>query len=59
VSYHLAKLAEAGVVEREPGGQRLRLADRDRMHALLLAYKPTPDLLDAFAALWGDLYGER
>ena len=59
VSYHLAKLAEAGVVDREPGTQRLVLKDRERMHALLLAYQPTPDLLDAFADLWGDLYGSE
>lgn len=59
VSYHLAKLAEVGVIEREPGTTKVRLRDPDRIHALLLAYKPTPDLLDAFAELWGDLYGER
>lgn len=59
VSYHLAKLADLGVVEREPATTRLRLRDRDRIHALLLAYRPTPDLLDAFAKLWGDLYGDR
>lgn len=57
LSYHLAKLAEAGVVEREPGSARVRLADRDRIYRLLLAYEPTPDLRDAFADLWGDLYG--
>lgn len=59
VSYHLAKLAEAGIVERDPGTAKVRLADRDRIHALLLAYRPTPDLLGAFADLWGDLYGDR
>lgn len=59
VSYHLAKLAEADIVEREPGTPRLRVRDRDRFLALLLAYKPTPDLLDTFARLWGDLYGGR
>ena len=57
VSYHLAKLAEAGIVERDPGSTKVRLKDRDRIHALLLAYRPTPDLLDAFADLWSDLYG--
>jgi predicted transcriptional regulator len=57
VSYHLAKLAEAGVVEREPGKAELRLADRERVYRLLLAYRPTPGLLDVFADLWGDLYG--
>lgn len=57
VSYHLAKLADAGIVERESGKTALRLADRERMYRLLLAYRPTPGLLDAFADLWGDLYG--
>lgn len=56
-SYHLAKLAEAGVVERVPGSTKLRLVDRERIYRLLLAYTPTPDLLDAFADLWEDLYG--
>ena len=57
MSYHLAKLAELGVVERVPGSPRLRLAERDRIYRLLLTYNPTPDLRDAFAALWEDLYG--
>lgn len=57
VSYHLAKLAEAGIVEREPAGTRVRLSERDRIYRLLLAYTPTPDLRDAFADLWEDLYG--
>lgn len=56
-SYHLAKLAEAGMVEREPRSTRLRLAQRERIYALLLAYDPTPDLIDAFHKLWDDLYG--
>jgi predicted transcriptional regulator len=56
-SYHLAKLAEAGIVEREPGTHRLRLAERERMYKLLLAYRPMPDLVDAFASVWDDLYG--
>lgn len=57
LSYHLVKLEEAGVVERESLTGRLRLRDRERVYRLLLAYQPTPDLLDAFADLWGDLYG--
>lgn len=56
-SYHLAKLAEAGIVARVPGSQKLRLPERDRIYRLLLAYTPTPDLLQEFADLWGDLYG--
>lgn len=57
VSYHLAKLAEAGLVERAGADARLRLTDRERVYRLLLAYRPTPTLVDAFAKLWGDLYG--
>lgn len=57
VSYHLAKLAEAGVVERVSNDARLHLADRERVYRLLLAYRPTPSLLDTFAKLWEDLYG--
>lgn len=56
-SYHLAKLAEAGVVERIPSQHAIRLVDRERMYRLLLAYRPTPGLLDAFSDLWEDLYG--
>lgn len=57
VSYHLAKLAELSIVERARGSPALRLAQRDRIYRLLLAYNPTPDLRDVFADLWGDLYG--
>lgn len=56
VSYHLAKLAEAEVIERGGDG-KLRLADRERTYRLLLAYRPTPSLIDRFAQLWEDLYG--
>lgn len=56
-SYHLAKLAQLGIVERAPESTSIRLADRERIYRLLLAYTPTPDLLDAFAELWEDLYG--
>ena len=56
-SYHLTKLAEAGIVERVPASPKLRLAERDRIYRLLLAYTPTPDLLERVADLWNDLYG--
>lgn len=57
VSYHLAKLTDVGLIEREPDSQRVRLVARDHVYRLLLAYDPTPDLRDAFAKLWEDLYG--
>jgi DNA-binding transcriptional ArsR family regulator len=55
VSYHLAKLAQAEVVVRGEGAA-IRLADRERVYRMLLAHEPTPDLIDAFADLWGALY---
>lgn len=58
-SYHLAKLAEAGVVDRVPGSASLRVVEPARIRRLLKAYSPTPDLMDAFADLWEDLYGSR
>lgn len=58
VSYHLAKLAEGGIVDREPGTKKLRLVDRERTYRLLLMYRPTPTLIEAFGELWGGLYGE-
>lgn len=57
VSYHLAKLAELGVIGRAAGKASLHLVDRERIYRLLLAYRPTPGLLDTFAGLWEDLYG--
>lgn len=57
VSYHLAKLAEAAIVERLSNTHQVQLADRERMYRLLLAYRPTQGLLDTFADLWDDLYG--
>src|ERR1051325_1662095 len=51
LSYHLAKLAPARIVERVPNSPKLRLADRDRIYRLLLAYNPTPDLIETFHAL--------
>lgn len=56
LSYHLAKLAAAGIVERVPRQPALRLADRDRVYGLLLTYSPTPDLLETLSDLWRDLY---
>jgi predicted transcriptional regulator len=56
LSYHLAKLAEVGIVERVPSQPALRLANRDYIYRLLLTYSPTPDLLDTLSDLWRDLY---
>jgi DNA-binding transcriptional ArsR family regulator len=56
-SYHLAKLAEAGIVGRVAGSARIGVVAPAHVRRLLKAYAPTPDLLDAFADLWEDLYG--
>jgi predicted transcriptional regulator len=56
LSYHLAKLAKEGIVERFPSSTRVRLAERGRIIRLLTAYKPTPEMRSAFEDLWGDLY---
>ena len=56
LSYHLAKLAQAGLIERTPGTTRIQLAQRDRVHRILRAYKPVPDVLSAIEKLWRGLY---
>ncbi len=56
-SYHLAKLAQVGIVVRAGDSTAIELADAEGVHRILLAHEPTPDLLDAFADLWSDLYG--
>lgn len=57
VSYHLAKMADVGLVDRVAGSVAIRLVDRERVYRLLLAHEPTPDLIETFANLWEDLYG--
>jgi DNA-binding transcriptional ArsR family regulator len=56
LSFHLRKLEAAGVVRKTPDG---RFEPRERAHLLrlLLAYQPTPDLLQEFADTWSSLYG--
>lgn len=56
LSFHLRKLEAAGVVRKDADG-RFEPTDRPGLLALLLAYKPTPDLKDEFADLWSSLYG--
>jgi predicted transcriptional regulator len=56
LSYHLTKLAQAGLIERTPGTTRIQLAQRARIQRILAAYKPTPDVMSAFEELWRDLY---
>jgi predicted transcriptional regulator len=56
LSYHLAKLAEAGIIQRVPGTTRIELTQRERIQRLLAKYKPTPDIRATFDDLWRDLY---
>lgn len=61
LTYHLKKLAAAGVVLRVPRGEQrgFHLADPERVRALLRAYRPAPDFIEAYGRLWSELYGPR
>lgn len=54
IHYHMAKLEKAGVVvSRRRGRERLyRLADGDRVLALLLRYRPPDSLVAGFLEAW-------
>lgn len=56
LSFHLRKLEAAGVVRKTSQGL-FEPRDRARLLRLLLAYQPTPDLLQEFADTWSSLYG--
>lgn len=55
LSFHLTRLVEAGIVQRNPDGYAL--SDPKRTTELLNKNRPTPDMVDRFANLWSDLYG--
>jgi predicted transcriptional regulator len=57
LSFHLRKLEAAGVVEKTADG-RFGVRGRARLLALLLLFKPTPDLREEFADVWLSLYGD-
>jgi predicted transcriptional regulator len=54
LSFHMKKLVHAGVVRRlsRTEGRGYAITDRDRVLRLLIAYRPTPDLLDEVQELW-------
>lgn len=58
MTYNLQKLTEAGVVlpAQADVGRTLMLQDREQVLALLRAYEPSPDLIGAYAQLWGNLF---
>jgi DNA-binding transcriptional ArsR family regulator len=57
LSFHLRRLERAGLVRKTPTGW-FEPANRRRVLAMLLEFKPTPDLLDEFEELWLSLYGK-
>jgi len=52
LSYHLDRMARAGIVAEAEGGYRLR--EPERIARLLYAHRPTQDLIDRFLDLWED-----
>ncbi len=56
LSFHLKRLERAGVATRDERGQIL-LADPAGVRAVLATHRPTPDLVDRFGDMWGQLYG--
>lgn len=57
LSFHLGKLADAGLVAKRTGGL-YDIADRPRVSRLLITHRPTPDLVARFARLWLAFYGD-
>lgn len=58
LTYHLKNMEGAGVILRDPpGGRAFRLADPDRVLALLRAYQPTPDMVAAYGEMWHQIFG--
>lgn len=57
LSFHLKKLVGRGVVRRlaRSEGRGYALVDRPGLARLLIAYRPTPDMLDEVAELWDSL----
>jgi predicted transcriptional regulator len=52
LSYHLGKMARAGILDRE--GAEYRLREPSRVATLLYTHRPTQDLIDEFVDLWED-----
>lgn len=59
LTYHLKNLEAAGLVVRDPSGvgRDFRLADRQKVLALLRAYRPTPDMVTAYGEMWDQIFG--
>ena len=59
LTYHLKNMEAAGLITREPpgSGRAFRLADGEKVLLLLRAYRPTPDMLAAYAEMWDQIFG--
>lgn len=59
LSYHLGKMVRAGLLCKTSRGEArgFQLQDPDRVRRVLQHYRPTPDLVDAYGALWDGAYG--
>jgi predicted transcriptional regulator len=55
LSFHLKRLERGGLVIRD--NQAYGLANPDDLREMMNKFPPTPDAVDKFAKLWGDLYG--
>ena len=57
LSFHLNKLLRQGVVRKlsRREGRGYSLVDRNKTFRLIIAYRPSPDLLDECAELWDSL----
>lgn len=55
VSFHLKRMERAGLVRRD--GADYALVDPEGTRRLIEQHRPTPDVVDKFARMWGDLYG--
>ncbi|MES2154968.1 MAG: winged helix-turn-helix transcriptional regulator [bacterium] len=59
LSYHVAKLTEAGIIVQDGDGRTLRLRDAAHVAVLGQRWRPPSALVDSFAASWSGLYRPR
>lgn len=58
LSFHLAKMRDAGLVAQDEEGRYL-VADKRRLTQLLVRHRPTPDAASRFSRLWLAFYDAR
>jgi predicted transcriptional regulator len=59
VSYHLAKLRDAGVIVVGENGRGLKIADRARVRRVVLRWKPVGQMAARFERIWTALYDRQ